>query len=111
MWNRIKTLIIKELFAVWRDPKSRVVLIVPPLLQLFVFSFAATLEVKNISLAVLNNDIGKPSYELVQRFEGSKTFKNIYYVSTPSQLKKLIDSRKVIAGINIDSEFSKNILN
>ena len=109
--NRIKTLIIKELFAVWRDKNSRIVLIVPPLIQLFVFSFAATLEVKNISLAVLNNDTGKQSYDLVQRFEGSKTFKKIYYVSSPFQLRRLIDSRRVIGGIHIDDTFSKNILN
>ena len=48
MWQRIRTLIVKELLAVWRDPKSRMILIVPPLIQMLVFSFAATQEVKNV---------------------------------------------------------------
>lgn len=50
MWNRIKTLIVKELQILLRDRKTRIIIIVPPIMQLVVFSFASTLEVKNISL-------------------------------------------------------------
>ena len=52
--SRIKALDTKELLAVLRDRKSRTVLILPPILQLTIFAFAATLEVKNIGLALLN---------------------------------------------------------
>ena len=52
--RRLRAQVVKELLCVLRDPKSRVVLIVPPLVQLFIFSFAATLEVKNIDIALLN---------------------------------------------------------
>ena len=50
-----------------RDPRSRFVLIGPPLLQLFMLSFAATLEVRNVDIAVFNDDAGKASHELVAR--------------------------------------------
>ena len=56
MWTRLKALIVKELLVVLRDPRSRVILIVPPLMQLVLFAFAATLEVKNVDLVVLNRD-------------------------------------------------------
>lgn len=46
-WTRLKALIVKELLAVLRDPKGRTVLIGPPIIQLLVFSYAATLEVTN----------------------------------------------------------------
>ena len=58
MWQRIRTLIVKEFLAVWRDPKSRMILIVPPLVELLVFSFAATQEVKDVQIAILNRDVG-----------------------------------------------------
>lgn len=58
MFNRIFTLIIKELLTVWRDKKSRMILIVPPIMQLLIFSYAATLEVKNVSLGIINEDNG-----------------------------------------------------
>ena len=48
MWTRLNALIVKELLAVLRDPSAAPILIVPPIMQLFVFSYAATLEVKNV---------------------------------------------------------------
>ena len=65
MWNRIRTLIIKELRILLRDKKTRVIIIVPPILQLFLFTYACTLEVKNISLGILNYDSGYESRELI----------------------------------------------
>ena len=58
VWIRLRALIIKELLAAFRDPKARAALIIPPLLQLFLFAFAATLEVSNVPLGVVNDDWG-----------------------------------------------------
>ena len=44
MWRRIVSLIVKELRTLMRDPKSRFVVIGPPLIQLFIFSYAATYD-------------------------------------------------------------------
>ena len=68
MINRILALIYKEMLAVWRDKKSRPCLFVPPLLQLMIFSFAATLDVKNVPIGILNRDNGAESFELIQTF-------------------------------------------
>ena len=68
MLRRTYFLIIKELTTVWSDKKSRSVLIGPLLIQLMIFSYAFTLEVKNVSMGVLNKDGGGAAYELIQRF-------------------------------------------
>ena len=57
-WMRIKALIIKEFLALLRDPRGRAVLIGPPIIQLFLFSYAATLEVTNVDIMVLNRGCG-----------------------------------------------------
>lgn len=110
MLNRIITLIIKELQALWRDKKSRRILFVMPLIQLCIFSFAATLEVKNVNLAVINNDTGSISGDLIEKFTGSETFKNIYYLKNYSEVKNYINTQKVIAVIAFQKDFSQNIL-
>jgi hypothetical protein len=46
---RLRAQIIKELLCILRDPRSRIVLIVPPLIQLLLFSFAATLDVRHVA--------------------------------------------------------------
>ena len=67
MARRIWALLVKEIFAVWNDKKSRMLLIVPPILQLFIFAWAATLDVKNIPIGILNKDNGEQAFELLQR--------------------------------------------
>lgn len=110
MLRRILPLIIKEFLAIWQDKKSRCVLIIPPLLQLFIFSFAATLDVKNVSVAILNHDTGKLSWELVERFEGSPFFTKIIKIQNNHELKEVIDTQKAVIAIHIDEQFSRNIL-
>src|SRR5688500_4959408 len=58
MLRRLRALVIKELLAVLRDPRGRLILIVPPIIQLFVFAYAATMEVKNVDIALLDRDRG-----------------------------------------------------
>src|SRR6516162_4051297 len=104
MLNRIRALIVKETLAALRDPRNRVALILPPLLQLMLFAFTATLEVKNINLAVLNEDYGQISLELIQRFEASR---NIRFVDSPAALRGLIDRQMAIVGVHFQADFSR----
>jgi len=107
--SRIPALIVKEILALFRDPKSRIVLIGPPILQLIIFSFAATLEVKNVSVAVFNQDTGRHGREIIQRLSGSKTFTHLQFVHKQTQLQLIIDEQKVIAAIRIPENFSRRI--
>jgi len=106
MWNRIKALFIKETLAVLRDPRNRVALIAPPLLQLFLFSFTGTQDVKNIRLAILNQDYGRSALELVQRLSSSPNFTNVYFVQSPEQLRDLLDRQQVMLAVQLPADFS-----
>ena len=72
---RLRAQIVKELLCLLRDPKSRTIMIGPPLIQLFVFSFAMTLEIQNVDLALLNRDAGNASLEFVQQLQASRLVK------------------------------------
>jgi len=107
--RRLRPLIKKELLTLFRDPKSRIVLIAPPLLQLFIFSFAATLEVKNISIVLLNEDAGKHSLELIHRIAASPSFKEINFAKNLNEFKQAIDEQTAVAGVQIQQNFSRTI--
>ena len=109
MLYRIAALIIKELLTMVRDPKSRALLIFPPILQLLIFSFAATLEVKNVSLVIYNEDNGRHGYELVQRLAGSSTFTGIHFVRGQQEIAAYVDRQKVLAAVHIPQDFSRRI--
>lgn len=109
MLYRILALMYKEFLAVWRDKKSRFVLVMPPILQLFIYSFAATLDIKNVTLGVLNWDKGAKGFELVEAFYQSKTFQYIVYLETSKDINELLDNEKVMAVLSIEDRFSANL--
>lgn len=109
MRYRVFALVIKEFLAVWRDKKSRTVLIVPLLVQLFVFAWAATLDVKNVTIGILNKDSGEQAFELVQRFHGSLTFTHIVYLHSVEEIAPFIDNQRGLMVIHIDEQFSRNL--
>lgn len=109
MWNRILSLIWKELLMVLKDPKVRISILVPPIIQLFVFTFAATLDVKNVPIGILNRDNGEQAFELVQRFHGSPVFSHIVYLKGVEEIAPFIDHQKGIMVVSIDEQFSRNL--
>src|SRR5207247_7981546 len=74
MLQRLLAIVRKELITMLRDPRARLSLIIPPIIQLFVFSSAATMEVKNIAVAVVDLDRGPYALDVQQRLAGSRSF-------------------------------------
>jgi ABC-2 type transport system permease protein len=108
--QRIVALAIKELMAVLKDKKSRIVLVVPPVLQLFVFGYAATFDLNDIPVAVYNEDRSTPSRELIARVIGSPHFHLHSYLDNDKQITPLIDDKDILIVLHISQNFSANLL-
>ena len=108
-WLRLKAMIVKELWAVLRDPRARITLIVPPLLQLILFGFASTLEVKNITLGIYDQDHGVWSRGVIDGAAGSPNVKHLVRLDSPRAVARAIDNREVIAVMNFDANFSRDV--
>jgi ABC-2 type transport system permease protein len=108
-WERIKRMVVKEFIQTLRDPRTRFVLFVPPIIQMLVFGYAATLEVKHVSIAVLDRDNTKDSRELISRFTASPYFDLKYTATQTDQLRDWIDRGNVLLAIEIDRDFSKSL--
>lgn len=109
MLGRLFALIKKEFLAIKNDKKSLVVVIIPPLIQLVIFSFAATLEVKNMSVAVFDQDNSAQSTELIIEFAGSGYVGTLKSVTSHKEGANLIDNQDVIAFVVIPDGFAKNL--
>ncbi len=110
MWRRVFALVIKELLAVLKDTKSRMVLIGPPIIQLVVFGYAATYDLNHVPFAVYSEDPSQPSRELVMRFEGAPAFEEVARVHSDAEVSSLINSRKALMVLHIDRRFSRDLL-
>jgi ABC-2 type transport system permease protein len=109
IWTRLSALIVKELLAAFRDPRARLALIVPPLIQLFLFAFAATLEVSNVPIGVLNQDWGIASEQLISRFERASAFSEIRRYASPKEVQTAIDRQEVMIVLHIGQDFSRKL--
>ena len=101
------SLIKKEFHTIWQDKRSRAVIFLPPVLQLFVFSYAATLDIENIRAGVLNEDNSEISREFIREIQTSRYFSKIYYFKNNKELKKALDEQKIKAAIYIKNDFTK----
>ncbi len=111
MLNRILALIYKELLMIWRDKKSRAIIIIPPIVQLFIFTFAATLDVKNVPIGIVREDVGHESFALINRFLGSTFFTHIVDLKSKAEIAPFIDNMQGPVVIAFDAQFSRNIKN
>jgi ABC-2 type transport system permease protein len=109
MWTRLSSLIVKELLAAFRDPRARIALVAPTLLQLFMFAYAATLEVSNVPIGVLNQDWGITSEQLISRFERASAFSEIRRYASLAEAKAAIDRQDVMIVVQIGQDFSRNL--
>src|SRR5690606_2230407 len=109
MLVRLVAQIRKEMLSVLRDPRSRAVLVGPPLLQLFVFAFGATLEVENVAVAVVDRDAGRWSHAVVERIRAARMARDVIPVESHAALAEILDRRDVLLGIALQADFSRRI--
>jgi ABC-2 type transport system permease protein len=110
MRRRILALVRKEFLALLKDKRSRIVVIVPPLLQLLVFGYAATFDLNRVPLAVYDESHSQASRDLVARFKGSPNFQEVAVISHDDQIAPEVDARKVLVVLHISPQFSRELL-
>lgn len=110
MGRRIWALVVKEFLALLRDKASRVVLIGPPLIQLIVFGYAATFNIRHIPYAVYNQDQGDISRQLLARFQGSPFFRQVRVLQAEREIAPVIDNKNALLVIHIGRHFSQDLL-
>jgi ABC-2 type transport system permease protein len=107
---RIEALIRKEFLAVLKDPRSRFILFVPPILQCLIFGYAATFDLNSVPYAVLNQDHGAASVAFISRLDGSGIFKRQADLSRIDDVSTWIDRGRALLVIRIDQDFERRLL-
>jgi ABC-2 type transport system permease protein len=108
--SRLVSLIRKEFIQIMRDPRTLVLVMVIPVMQLFLLGYAATNDVRNVPLAVYNQDRGPASRDLLDAYRVADYFRFTFEVYSEDMLRQLIDSGQARAGIIIPPDYSQQIL-
>lgn len=107
MLNRLKHMLIKELIQLFRDPRARFGLLVPSILQVLIYGYAASFELHHVRMAVLDHDHSYESRELLSRFESNGHFDLAATLENRHQISDQIDHGKVTLAIQILPGFAE----
>lgn len=108
--ERILEMVRKEFRQVLRDPRMVRILFIPPIVQLIVFGYAVSTDVRNTPTFVVDHDQTRESRELIDVFAASGYFRVVGRSSRPAELVYGLDSGKVTVGLEIPPGFSEALV-
>ena len=107
--NRVLYLIWTELLELRQDPKLFGVVILAPIIQLAVLGYAATTDVKDIPLVIVDADRSAESRELVHRFEASDNFKVVGMLGSTDEIDRYLDGGDAWMALSIPADYGLRI--
>jgi ABC-2 type transport system permease protein len=109
MFERVKHMLIKEFIQVFRDRKTRGLIFGAPIIQLLVFGYAVTTDVRNIVTVVQDRDNSVMSRELVARFVRSGYFEIAIHADDDRQWQDLLDRGEAQAVLRVNKGFGDEV--
>jgi len=107
--SRLTSLIRKEFIQIRRDPRTLILVLVIPIMQLFLLGYAATNDVRNIPMAVFDQDRGPAARSLLDAYRAADYFSLQYDVASESELRELIDNGDARVGLIIPPNYTSQI--
>jgi len=108
--RQIYHIIVKEFLHLRRDRKMLAISILAPVIQLILLGYAATTDVKDIPMLVLDQDKSSVSREFINLFVNSGYFVLTQQVNSPDKIDQYIEDGEVWIALVIPSDFSANML-
>lgn len=109
MFDRVRHMLIKEFIQVFRDPRMKGILFVMPVVQLLIFGYVVTTDVKHVATAIYDLDNSVASRTLLSRFLNSGYFRVREYVTGDARARELLDRGLVQALLRLDKGFEDDL--
>ncbi len=109
MFQTIRHIVRKEFIQTFRDRRMLMPIFVAPVIQLILFGFAVTTDIKHISLAILDYDRSYESRQLSSSFSQSKTFDLKYFLNSYTELEEAVQEGKAQAAVVIPKNFEADL--
>ena len=103
--------IVKEFYHIFRDRKTLFILLGMPMVQIIIFGFALTNEVKNTKITIINQSEGASAARLVQKIESSRYFELYSQSTDAAQIDRLFKKGAVKIALVIPNDFDPSIVN
>ena len=109
MNSRLRSIIRKEFIQILRDPRTLVLVLIIPVMQLFLLGYAATNDVRNVPLAVYDQDHGTSARRLLEAYRAADYFSLAFDAASEQELRDLVDRGEARVGLIIPPDYSQKI--
>lgn len=109
MLHRLRPMLVKEFIQALRDPRMRLMILVVPVIQLLMFGYAVSTDVRRVELAVQDLDGSATSRELVSRFLASGYFRVAETITTEPQVRAALDRGRAHAVLRVHPNFEAQV--
>lgn len=109
MKTRLAALIRKEFLQILRDPRTLVLILIMPIMQLFLLGYAATNDIRNVSMAVYDQDRSAAARKLLDAYRAADYFRIVYDVDSEDDLRRLIDQGDARVGMIIPPNYGDQV--
>lgn len=111
MFDRLQVMLMKEFLELRRDPWAIFRLVVPLVIQVIVYGYAATFTVNHAAMAVLDLDRSQASRNLVSHFVATGRFYIVDRSDSETEILRTIDTGRATVAILIHAGFAKTLQN
>jgi ABC-2 type transport system permease protein len=110
MNSRLLAIIRKEFIQAFRDRRTVIIILIMPVMQLFLLGYAATTDVKNIAIAVWDQNQSPQSRALLDAFRAANYFQIAYTVDSQNEMQDLIERGSARAVLIIPPDYDQRLL-
>jgi ABC-2 type transport system permease protein len=107
--SRLISLIRKEFIQIIRDPRTLIMILGIPIMQLLLMGYAATNDIRNVALAVFDQDRSPAARRLLDAYRAADYFLITHDVQSEEELQELIDAGQARAGLIIPPDYSTQV--
>ncbi len=107
---RVLALTRKELLQIFKDPRSRYSLLIPPILQCLIYGYVATYDLNDVPYAVLDQDHSAASQKFLAALDGSGVFRRVANLNRSVDVKTTINERRALLVVQIQPDFERRLL-
>ena len=100
----------KEFHHIFRDKRTMIILLAMPVVQIIIFGFALTNEVKNSRIAVWDQSKDAATASLISKLEASRYFEVEQLITGPGEVEKIFQKGKVKLALVIPPHFNEDLL-
>jgi ABC-2 type transport system permease protein len=107
--RRVRAIARKEMIQVWRDPRSLMIVLLMPLMQMALLGYGVNLDIKHVPICVFDREGSQQSQSLMKAFQASPYFQIVEADRDYNAVKRAIDGGRCKMAVVVPPDFSEDL--